>query len=823
LAVLEALMKFGIAHKLKFNPDKCCFGVDSITHVGFVVSKDGVTIDPERTRDIVEMQAPKSTKKVQSVLGVLNFVRNFVPNFSLKAKFLTDRLEKAAVKRDEKKFVWSEDDERQFRELKDLVLSAPLLSVLDYSAPIFIRCDSSRYGAGAVLFQYDSEGRELPVCYASRKYTATETRYSTFQQEMGAVVWALERFQEYCMGYAVIVETDHRNISYVKRSAMPQLARWRMRLEAFDFEVHYRCGALQQVADGLSRAACDEDGIDAVAIHYKDVLPECALANASPAETLGIVNVDAVDVLYDDESSLLTAAWRDENQLVHVDLLPVDDDVLVPEVDSDSDVDDNDIGVPASNDVLNPAPDLPWHDAAAVKDILKAVHNDLAGHGGVLVTLQRVLKLGKPTASRKQMIQDIDAFLMGCVSCQKMRKRSSNSAVTRRVISGNPFEELSIDILKLPFPDAHGNMYVVTIVDNFSHWISTYACANKSAVCAVRALLQHIGVFGVPLRIRSDGGGEFCNDIVVQLTRLLGSEQLVVLPYAHTANGIAERANRSILERLRFILFDRRIKKQPKLQWSDLLPLAQRIVNSSVHSAIGTSPSRLIFGDHVDIDRCILTQPAAPLQDKLVVDYVQQLSDMQFAMLEAANDHQLAVQQKVVAKAAKLNQNKALRQLQIGDLVLIKPLKDVPMHKLAPRELGPRAIVELNEGGIVTLLDPHSRKQSKAFESQCELFDSSLVDTVEGQRIVAETDAFEFAVESILAHGIGGDDDLITGEIAPLGSDHVRTLRPLNYVFLIKWAGYEQPTWVAYKAARLLPHFANYVDGFPGLRMGVHA
>ena len=58
---------------------------------------------------------------------------------------------------------------------------------------------------------------------------------------------------------------------------MPQLARWRMRLESFDFDVHYRCGALQQVADGLSRSACDDDGIDAVAVHYRDVLPECSL------------------------------------------------------------------------------------------------------------------------------------------------------------------------------------------------------------------------------------------------------------------------------------------------------------------------------------------------------------------------------------------------------------------------------------------------------------------------------------------------------------------------------------------------------------------
>jgi hypothetical protein len=281
MTVLEALMEFGIKHKLKYNLEKSCFGVDSITHVGFISNKDGIKIDPERTRDIVELEAPRSTKKIQSILGVLNFVRNFIPQFSVKAKFLTDRLEKSAIKRDSKKFEWSSEDAAAFTELKRLVLTAPLLSVLDYSQPIHIRCDSSRFGCGAVLFQFDDQGRELPVCYASRKYTPSETRYSTFQQEMGAVVWALERFLEYTQGYKVIVETDHRNIAYVKRSVMPQLARWRMRLEAFDFDVHYRCGPQQEVADGLSRTAVDDIGTDDVAVYYSDVLPEKAMANSS--------------------------------------------------------------------------------------------------------------------------------------------------------------------------------------------------------------------------------------------------------------------------------------------------------------------------------------------------------------------------------------------------------------------------------------------------------------------------------------------------------------------------------------------------------------
>jgi hypothetical protein len=125
-----------------------------------------------------------------------------------------------------------------------------------------------------------------------------------------------------------------------------------------------------------------------------------------------------------------------------------------------------------------------------------------------------------------------------------MRKRSSGSATTRRVITGSPFSDLSIDILKLPFPDAHGNLYIVVIVDNFSHWVTTYACANKSAVCAARALIHFIETFGAPLRIRSDGGGEFVNDIVKQLDHMLDCKQIVVQPYQHTANGVVKRVNR---------------------------------------------------------------------------------------------------------------------------------------------------------------------------------------------------------------------------------------------------------------------------------------
>jgi hypothetical protein len=85
---------------------------------------------------------------------------------------------------------------------------------------------------------------------------------------------------------------------------------------------------------------------------------------------------------------------------------------------------------------------------------------------------------------------------------------------------------------------------------------------------------------------------------------------------------------------------------------------------------------------------------------------------------------------------------------------------------------------------------------------------------------VAETDGFEFAVDGILAHGLLTDNDDV--DPTPLPASHVRKSNAKNYAFLIKWTGYETPTWIAYKAARRLPHFENYISSFPNLKMGNH-
>ena len=76
--VLERCRKFGIS----LNPKKTIFAVTKGISLGFVVSKEGIMIDLERTKDISRITFPSTKKSMQSFMGKINFVRRFVPSFS---------------------------------------------------------------------------------------------------------------------------------------------------------------------------------------------------------------------------------------------------------------------------------------------------------------------------------------------------------------------------------------------------------------------------------------------------------------------------------------------------------------------------------------------------------------------------------------------------------------------------------------------------------------------------------------------------------------------------------------------------------------------
>ena len=847
LEVMEALLLLCRRMNLKVNEEKSIFGVDSITHVGFIVDGESVRIDPQRTQSFRDLQTPSSIKKVQAVLGAMNYVRHFIENFSTRAMPLTAMLGKG---KDKARFVWNPEADAAFIDLKEAVLNTAPLAFLDYSREIFIRCDSSQFGAGAVLFQFDDEGKEVPVAYASRKYTLAERNYNTFQQEAAVIVWSLEKFAEYFQGYPVTVQSDHKNLSWVKRSAMPQLTRWRIRLQDFDFKIEYIPGPLNVCSDGLSRLEVDDKDL---MITMGDFLPTHAAAQSLLNSGVPVRELaEKARSRYGDRLPRRAKTdseqiWKDSaeqesgetsSEATHHTIqttLPPEHVDVEPEFEEEADdvsdnFDTNGEILPHANLLQSqaagapPLPDISELDGGVqsnADDIISTFHDDIVGHAGVYVTLQRVLRAERGWADRPQMIRDIDAFLSGCITCQKFRKRRTQGSSHRFVIEGTPFSQISVDILKLPREDCRQNKYVVVIVDNFSRWTHCVPVQDKTAESAARAIIQTIGIFGCPLSIRSDGGGEFINDVLAGIELLLGTKHHKVTPYLHTGNSLAEKANRAVLENLRNIIFDNRLRLHGEHQWGDILPLAERIINSSFNSSIGCSPSQIVFGDNIELDRCLL-QPTRMSVSADAPDYIKQLTHNQTIIIDAAAKHLNQTQAKNLQKwksnhKSNLTMHAAVEE---GAWVLARIASDAPQSKLKPVWRGPFRLLDFKSEthSIVRLWDTVANKIFEAHLNDLELWNPHFEASAEGLTKVAEYDAWSYPIEAVLGIAIDPKDEAVEPVLLPLTEP--RALSNKNsYLFCIKWKNYSETSWLAWKDVKHSSSLAIFAAQYPVLKL----
>ncbi|KAJ9505461.1 hypothetical protein QJQ45_008894 [Haematococcus lacustris] len=184
--VLDLLRK----HKLYAKLSKCEFGMDQTSFLGHIVSASGIACDPAKVAAVQSWPIPNTVHDVRSFLGLANYYRRFVKDFSTIAAPLT-ALTRADGHDKQGVVAWGQAQQSAFDALKQALVSAPILIAPDPSQPYTLRCDASSIGIGAVLSQ-GTDSAERVVAYHSRKLLPAERNYPTHEQELLSLVEALK-------------------------------------------------------------------------------------------------------------------------------------------------------------------------------------------------------------------------------------------------------------------------------------------------------------------------------------------------------------------------------------------------------------------------------------------------------------------------------------------------------------------------------------------------------------------------------------------------------------------------------------------------------
>lgn len=159
------------------------------------------------------------------------------------------------------KFVWSEQRQKAFNDLKRALTTTPILSFTLGNGRLILDTDASRHEIGAVFSQVQ-QGAEKVIAYYSRILSKSERNYYVTRRELLVIVNSVQSFHHYLFGRNFLIQTDHALLKWLMslRELKGQLARWLERLQRYDFDISHRNGKSHKNADELSRCPCAEVG-----------------------------------------------------------------------------------------------------------------------------------------------------------------------------------------------------------------------------------------------------------------------------------------------------------------------------------------------------------------------------------------------------------------------------------------------------------------------------------------------------------------------------------------------------------------------------------
>ena len=286
--LLDKLYKAGLV----VNKDKSQFKVDEVIFLGHKITQCGYQPSEEKIIGLRQFQTPSSLKQVRRFLGMINFLRKFIPHASEIQQPLTALTKKGA------QFTWTANCQEAFEKLVQLAIDAAQLVYPASNDEYTLTTDASGVSVGAVL-----SSQRGPIGFFSQQHKAAEANYSVYDKELLAVYKAVTHFEWLLFGRPFKLRVDHKPLLHM--FATPSKCERRRRqieyLSTFEMSVEFIPGKTNIVADALSR----HNSVDAVSLNN-------GFATLLPNEILKAQECDE-DILSikPENKSVMSGIWKD--------------------------------------------------------------------------------------------------------------------------------------------------------------------------------------------------------------------------------------------------------------------------------------------------------------------------------------------------------------------------------------------------------------------------------------------------------------------------------------------------------------------------------
>jgi hypothetical protein len=179
-----------------------CFCVESGRLLSFLISKQGICVDPLKIEAIVNLLPPLTLHQIQSLQGKKNFLHRFIPHYEEITKVFIHLLKKGVP------FIWDDVAKKAFEALKHALTHTSLLHPPNYSCDYFLYLSTSDNTIAMVLVQEDDSHDEHVIYYPSKTLAPIEVKYSHVEKLVLAIVQVVQRFRHYILLHKTIFLSD---------------------------------------------------------------------------------------------------------------------------------------------------------------------------------------------------------------------------------------------------------------------------------------------------------------------------------------------------------------------------------------------------------------------------------------------------------------------------------------------------------------------------------------------------------------------------------------------------------------------------------------